>query len=56
MTDNANQRIAITFDIDGNIVENSQFSSLSNEGKQSARDFAGNVISSSSATGFVTQL
>ena len=49
MTDSSNQRVTVTFDANGNIVENNQFSNLSNEQKQSARDFAKDVIGAQSS-------
>ena len=48
MTDNSNQTVKISFDIDGNIIENSQYQSLSEGQKLSVAEIAGYVTSATS--------
>lgn len=56
MTENQNQRIAITFDISGNIVENNKYSQLSNQQKAQARGLVSDIISGqSSAIGVMAE-
>ncbi|GDX36469.1 hypothetical protein LBMAG18_09800 [Alphaproteobacteria bacterium] len=50
MTENLNQRITITFDSNGNIVQNSQMSQLSNEQKKWASDLVRDVIAAQGNT------
>jgi hypothetical protein len=43
MTLNPNQRVTLTSDSNGNIIENAQFNSLSSEQKLKARNYAKDV-------------
>jgi hypothetical protein len=48
MTNNSNTRVTITFNANGNVVENNQFLNLSSEQRQQARDFANDIVGTQS--------
>ena len=48
MTNNPNTRVTITFNANGNVVENNQFLNLSSEQRQQARDFANDIVGTQS--------